>query len=383
MNSRGLEALDKAGILEDVQAVSMERRQVILESSDGQQQQIPKNPSHYAVTRPALVECLENIVQTKYADKVTIQRGVEVNHISTCPIRENSGEKKFDGGNSVPEENQKLILTLDNGSTISCTHVIGADGKWSAVRNSIVDWKDQFQVQPEPAFGISITPSVIPQRWRQDATTVFRPKNSHKYYVLAAPLPGGRFSVSVVCFDEIREDHSWMVPPDGQDTLDWIAEYGAGGGVEAADEVWLQDKISELLQQDLPIFFEDIRGKESLSTARINRRTSWLKPLSDHPHYCDKTGRVALVGDAAHAMTPSIGEGCNCALESAVFLRHCLSTLSPIEQRVEDNQGQHVTIESLTQAFRDYGVKRPPQVLPIQLKSASSNRYEVLETTPR
>ena len=380
LNSRGLEALDYAGVLEDVQAAGMMRRQVVLESSDGEQQKIPKSPPHYAVTRPALVECLEQIVQRKHADRVTIQRGVEVKQIDRF------GES---GGGSAGEDNetnrgQQLLLTLDNGSSISCTHVIGADGKWSAVRESLPDWKDQFQVQPEPAFGISITPSVIPKRWHQDATTVFRPKNP-KYYVLAAPLPDGRFSVSAVCFDEIQEDHPWMVPRDGQQTLDWGAEYGATSGSNN-DEAFLSDKISELFQHDLPIFFEDICGKESMSTARINRRTSWLKPLSDDPQYCDRTGRVALIGDAAHAMTPSIGEGCNCALESAVCLIQCLSPYSPMaHQKGEEkhHQQQQVTVERLTKAFRDYGMQRPPQMLPIQLKSASSNRYKVPETSPR
>lgn len=91
LNARGLEALKHAGVLEDVQAAGMMRRQVILESSDGQQQKIPKNPPHYAVTRPALVECLEQIVKRKHADRVTIQRGVEVKQIARIG---ESGDRK-------------------------------------------------------------------------------------------------------------------------------------------------------------------------------------------------------------------------------------------------------------------------------------------------
>jgi 2-polyprenyl-6-methoxyphenol hydroxylase-like FAD-dependent oxidoreductase len=55
-------------------------------------------------------------------------------------------------------------------------------------------------------------------------------------------------------------------------------------------------------------------------------------------------GRIALLGDAAHATTPNLGQGACMAIEDAVVLGNCVSTSSDIEE-----------------AFRDYEKKRLPR----------------------
>ena len=59
----------------------------------------------------------------------------------------------------------------------------------------------------------------------------------------------------------------------------------------------------------------------------ISDRTSWLKMSAAEGKevtYTSKDGRVALIGDAAHAMTPSLSEGGNTAMDrSAVKLVDC------------------------------------------------------------
>ena len=128
-----------------------------------------------------------------------------------------------------------------------------------------------------------------------------------------------------------------------------------------------------MLQDELPKMYDDIGGTESLKTARINRRTSWLKPLVDDPSYSSKNGRVVLIGDAAHAMTPSLGEGCNCSLESVVKLLESLQTSASDDACTKD---------ALTAAFQVYGRQRPPQVVPLQERSAKANRYASSQFTP-
>lgn len=66
----------------------------------------------------------------------------------------------------------------------------------------------------------------------------------------------------------------------------------------------------------------------------------------DDISFSTEDGFVALIGDAAHAMTPSMGEGCNCALESAVRLVDGVS--SAMKERDESS----CSLASLSEAFR-------------------------------
>jgi FAD-dependent urate hydroxylase len=66
-------------------------------------------------------------------------------------------------------------------------------------------------------------------------------------------------------------------------------------------------------------------------------------------------GRVVLTGDAAHAMTPSSGQGASLSIESAVELARCLRDL-PIEQ-----------------AFTTYEELRRPRVEKVAARSARVN----------
>jgi 2-polyprenyl-6-methoxyphenol hydroxylase-like FAD-dependent oxidoreductase len=46
-------------------------------------------------------------------------------------------------------------------------------------------------------------------------------------------------------------------------------------------------------------------------------------------------GRVALLGDAAHAMTPNLGQGACQAIEDAAVLSRCLATGAPVEDALD------------------------------------------------
>lgn len=75
------------------------------------------------------------------------------------------------------------------------------------------------------------------------------------------------------------------------------------------------------------------------------------------------TGRVALVGDAAHAMTPDLGQGGGQAFEDAVALQDVLQGANP------------ATVES---ALADYSARRLPRTTAMIAASRRANRMLVL-----
>jgi hypothetical protein len=62
-------------------------------------------------------------------------------------------------------------------------------------------------------------------------------------------------------------------------------------------------------------------------------------------------GRVTLLGDAAHATTPNLGQGACQALEDAVMLAHCLSGVQPVEAALRAYE--RVRIPRTTAIVRD------------------------------
>jgi 2-polyprenyl-6-methoxyphenol hydroxylase-like FAD-dependent oxidoreductase len=53
-------------------------------------------------------------------------------------------------------------------------------------------------------------------------------------------------------------------------------------------------------------------------------------------------GRVVFMGDAAHSMSPQLGQGANLALCDASVLHHCLSTVNDVEQALKNYNTQRL-----------------------------------------
>ena len=96
-----------------------------------------------------------------------------------------------------------------------------------------------------------------------------------------------------------------------------------------------------------------------------NRRAFWVE--MDRLHLLG--GRVALVGDAAHSMTASLGEGCHCTLQSAFALHAAVGSAAAA--------GPLGAVE-LRDALVCFAEARLPEVRPVQLPPAAGNRAGAL-----
>jgi 2-polyprenyl-6-methoxyphenol hydroxylase-like FAD-dependent oxidoreductase len=179
----------------------------------------------------------------------------------------------------------------------------------------------------------------------------------------------------MVCYDETLERYPWLAPAENRTptatTRGWQDEYSARPANEECDTE-LADKLTSLLEAELPSFLKDI-GRENLKTARINRHVSWVEiNMSDVDDsavcFATRNGRAVLIGDAAHAVTPTMGEGANLAMQSAVSLVNSLTK--------SDSEGAVPTIDELSAAFLKYGKSRPKEVEAVQQKSAAMCRFE-------
>lgn len=183
-------------------------------------------------------------------------------------------------------------LTFAEGVTRRADVVIGADGAWSAVRRSL-QFSEGFD-------------------FRQD----FLP---HGYKELEIPpTPGGDFALDPGSLHIWPRGSSMMIALPNADrsftcTLFWPKE--GPGGFAALDTPEAVTAYFAAQYPDavplMPGLVEDFLRNPVGSLVTI-RCAPWVR------------GRVALLGDAAHAIVPFFGQGANCAFEDCVELDRCL-----------------------------------------------------------
>jgi len=198
-------------------------------------------------------------------------------------------------------------VTTETGQTFTGDVLVGADGIHSIVRT-------RFFGPNEPAYlGYRSHRFVVENRDGLDHFTEFL---GHGKRVGLVPIGGGQLYVWTT-FNSPRESRAWALEtPQAFRAL--FAEFtdsrvrAALGALESTDPVVCTD-IEEVHQ------------------------TAWTR------------GRVALLGDAAHALTPNMGQGAGMAMEDAAVLAEELARAAPGET-------------DLTAALAGYVARRRPRV---------------------
>ena len=186
-------------------------------------------------------------------------------------------------------------LRLDGPSgQRSATHdvLIGADGAYSALRDAIVkseraDYRQdhlpwgykELTIAPDRSGGFALDPAALHIWPRGDSM------------MIALPNPDQSFTA----------------------TLFW--PYDGPAGFSGLDTAAAVRRRFERDYPDATDLFEDLDGeflRNPVGTLVTVRMWPWTR------------GRLALLGDAAHAIVPFFGQGMNCAFEDVVELGRCL-----------------------------------------------------------
>ena len=197
------------------------------------------------------------------------------------------------------------LLNTETNQTIEARGdaVIGVDGAFSAVRQSMQRQLDRFEYD-ESYLAHGYKELTIPPGpdggWRMEKEALhIWPRKS--FMMIALPNPDGSFTCTL--FWEFAGPRSFETTKTDDDVRRFFDE-------EFPDAVPL-----------MPTLLEDFRENPTGSLVTI-RCAPWS--------YKDK---VALVGDAAHAVVPFYGQGMNAAFEDCVVLDECLAEFPDNRER--------------------------------------------------
>ncbi len=198
---------------------------------------------------------------------------------------------------------QLLNSSTSQQTTASGEAVVGVDGAFSAVRQSMQLKIDNFKYD-ESYLAHGYKELTIPPgpsgAWQMEKNALhIWPRKS--FMMIALPNPDGSFTCTL--FWEFEGPRSFATTKTDDDVRRFFDE-------EFPDAVPL-----------MPDLLEDFKTNPTGSLVTV-RCAPWV--------YQDK---VALVGDAAHAVVPFYGQGMNAAFEDCVVLDECLAEFPEDRQR--------------------------------------------------
>ncbi len=306
LSTRGIHALEQIGIADEVLKHAIPMRGRMIHEKSGALHFAPydvdPNKHINSIGRGALnatvIEAAQRYpnVRVHFNHRCT---GVDLESVTAQLLNPPSPGYGV-AGTSSP---QPLNSSTSQPITASGDAVIGVDGAFSAVRQSMQLKIDNFQYD-ESYLAHGYKELTIPPRpdgsWRMEKNALhIWPRKS--FMMIALPNPDGSFTCTL--FWEFEGPRSFATTKTDDDIRRFFDE-------EFSDAVPL-----------MPNLLDDFKNNPTGSLVTI-RCAPW--------YYQDK---IALVGDAAHAVVPFYGQGMNAAFEDCVVLDECLAEFPKDRQR--------------------------------------------------
>lgn len=218
---------------------------------------------------------------------------------------------------SIDEDNDSVWVVTDEGETIYGDILIGADGHRSMVRGYVAPHKPDATFAGYTVWLASIKEEDLPKAKRPRKSIGYTMLNSISGFVFgsiteiddASSVSGSR-QIGTAWYDHSRND--------------WLRRLGAVKGSVVHHSLKGPDLPEELLNNlaeeastrwDEPWVSAALHGIDSRTIVGI--------PIKEYVPDNLINGRVALVGDAAHAPAPITASGFNASLQDAVALGKC------------------------------------------------------------
>lgn len=261
------------------------------------------------IERGAILDASGRVLSLMRLERI----GAELGEPMVCLLRgrlqavllARAGEEHVHTGRAVTgfrDDGRRVTVTLSDGSTATGDVLVGADGLRSVVRRELLgeeplryagytSWRGVA-----PAEGLLEDPLRTTESWG----------------------PGARFGIVPIGFGQVY----------------WFATLNtSAGGTDAPG------RSRERLLEIFGGWHAPIAGLLQATPEEAILRTD----IQDRPPASHWTkGRVTLLGDAAHPMTPNLGQGGCQAIEDAVVLAGCLSRGSGVEAALADYEHRRV-----------------------------------------
>ncbi|PUE17926.1 FAD-dependent monooxygenase [Limnohabitans sp. WS1] len=191
------------------------------------------------------------------------------------------------------EKPERVYVQTDGPQSIYASALIAADGLWSVLRRQMLV-TDRPSFSGHLAYRAMVSQADLPAHLRSDQVTVWM---GHRLHVVHYPVRGGE-SLNLVAIVHGKKPEQF--------------------------QNWDQDADTRELMQSMGKVGRDLHERLASVPAWRKWALHNSPPLSSASEMVQ--GRVALLGDAAHAMLPYLAQGAGMAIEDAHVVAQCLST---------------------------------------------------------
>lgn len=195
-------------------------------------------------------------------------------------------------GEAAPQAGGHLVRVNGAGRSdvVPATAVIGADGVWSSLRERIPG-AAKAQATGRTAWRALVSLDNAPPALPTDRVGLWLGRDAHLVHY---PVARGAAINLVAIVEEKWDRKSWSAP---------------------GDRVWLAERFARW-PPDARRIIEAPFGWQKFPIAAVDPTKPWV------------SGPYALLGDAAHAMTPFLAQGAAMAMEDAAVLARALAGAS-------------------------------------------------------